>query len=157
MSDRKYRAFVKQARRNGVEFQNREAIRRLRGVHWSINDREALRRQMALYVVDGEIGVVIDSMDCDCTQSHCETVRKVRPLIVEWWSEERARQDAEGPRYVSYRCPEMVRDGFRRTSDRALAAYEDGHPSSVDWIDLGPDDGDVYGVEEARLAAQGNW
>lgn len=131
-----YRQAVKHARQSGVEFQNANAVRRLSYVHHRINERHAMLTRIRAATENGKIAIVRDGMDCDCTQYH--DVKHVdAPLsVVEFmWREDEHRQWLDGPEYVSIVRPSGWPER-RASADRALEAYENGHPSRVEWGDL---------------------
>jgi hypothetical protein len=97
---------------------------------------ENARRRRALdrATVDGRIGVVVDGMDCDCTQYHRGWVQPAWASVAAFrrWDEERMSW-LDGPECMALVRPDQVdRDG-NWSRDRALEAYEDGHPHVVRW------------------------
>lgn len=107
-------------------------------VHYTINERAALAARLAAVAVDGHYGVIVSGMDCDCTQYRRESVRPLpRSLFAYWRALCEDEQWLDGPQRIAYVRPDEARDGYHNSSDRALAAYEDGHPHVVTTVDLG--------------------
>lgn len=79
------------------------------------------------------IAVMRSGMDCDCTQyssvRHVEAPKSILKFIRD---EEEHREYLDGPESVSYGKPSDNEPDYR-SADRAMEAYENGHPSRVEW------------------------
>ena len=130
--DKKWKKLVKQIHKSNDRYP-----RGLAAVHWQINDRAELKERLDRVQVNGKVGVVIQGMDCDCCQYRREFVMNYPKSIFQFQhEEEKHRQYLDGPESCYYSRPDDVRDGYRNSSDRALEAYEDGHPHYVTLVDL---------------------
>jgi hypothetical protein len=130
------RKFVRTARRNGASLQNVAAVRALASVHYRINERAEIARIFARWSENGRIGVCRSGMDCDCTQYRSERVIDVPHVLVWQIEEEKHREWLDGPESVWFVTPSECRDGYHASADRALEAYENGHPGYVTWGDM---------------------
>lgn len=106
-------------------------------VHYSINERATLAARIAAVAENGRVGVIVAGMDCDCSQYRREIIRDVPSNFFKYWHDlYEAEQWLDGPQSIAYVRPTEARDGYHRSSDRALEAYEDGHPHRVTWTNL---------------------
>jgi hypothetical protein len=129
--------FVKRARRNGARFENRKAVRALRPVHHTINERGAYAVIFTTRAVEGKIGVIVEGMDCDCTQYRREFVMDVPASLMAFQrAEDEHYMSLDGPESTTYTAPRNVNDGYRASADRALEAFEEGRPGTVYWGSL---------------------
>lgn len=103
---------------------------------YQINERADLKAAFDRVDEDGMIAVVRSGMDCDCTQYHSVSIIQ-RPGLMAWQkSEDEHRQWLDGTEHTWFESPTDHPEGNQSlTSDRALAAYEDGHASFVTWAD----------------------
>lgn len=121
---------------------NARAERKERGeqplahVHYAINHRAELWDDITRHARDGKVGYVRSGMDCDCTQYRYEGVIDLPAgALIHQREVDHHEQYLDGPENTWYRDPgEEVRT--YRSADRALEAYEDGHPHSVSWGSL---------------------
>lgn len=118
------RRFVKENRH--MDWQNARRLRELSYVHSSINHRSYLAAMIEKYAVNGEIGVFVDSTDCDWSRSQIALVKKAK--ISELYKDEMVwYDDSEGPTSVSYDSPETAKRTTSVSCDLALEAFEEGH------------------------------
>ena len=130
--DKKYRKLMKQIRKTGDWYP-----RHLKAVHWQINERAEFEAIFKKVVKDGKIGVITSGMDCDCCQYYRESLMDYPKSLMEYQrNEEKHRESLDGPESRNYVSPDRVRKGYSKSSDRALEAYEDGHPHYVTLTDL---------------------
>lgn len=109
---------------------NRAAYRRLKEVDFSINERQWYAEQIAKHREGDQIALIRDGMDCDCTQYLRVTHIDV-PHLFAWHRSERKHQEwLDGPETSYFGRPSEYPQRHKQ-SDRALEAYEDGHPSYV--------------------------
>lgn len=104
-------------------------------LHWRINDRADLAGVITRYAEDGKIAVIRSGMDCDCTQYYRATIIDVPQLFAWQRDEDEHQQWLDGPESTSFARPSETEPRYA-SSDRALEAYEDGHPGYVTWTDL---------------------
>lgn len=90
-----------------------------------------IRKVLDRYWRDGQIGVVLSGMDCDCTQYYREYVLRC-PNSVQWFKRhwDQHCEWLDGPETQSFKLASDVTTQHR-SRDLALMAYEDGHPSVV--------------------------
>jgi len=119
-------------------FNNTVAICNLANVHWSINERAEWRRAFSKFEEGGKVAFVRSGMDCDSTQYFDVHFIDVPVNLVDWVkSEEERRYWLDGPERAWLEKPSAFPDGEEhRSADRALEAFEDGHPHSVRWGSL---------------------
>lgn len=119
------RQFVKKNKHFG--WQNARRVRELSWVHEKINDRAHMHFVMHKHIRNGQIGLLVSGMDCDCVQFSYGSVVSVNSLaelekhiasMYEW---------ADGPLNVTYTTPEKASKYERQSRDLALEAFEDGH------------------------------
>ena len=117
---------------------NFERIKQLAGIHYTINERAEWRRAFEARQEGGKVAVVRSGMDCDCTQYKRVTIIDTPSSVVEWLDEEwKHREWLDGPESVWLEPPSWWPDGNHYASrDRALEAFEDGHPHRVTWGEL---------------------
>lgn len=127
-SDEKRAYLVKIFKINPSHFL-RPRERHLTSVQYSINERARLLARLDKVTENGKICMVVEGMDCDCMQSCTARTRERESLFEEWRREEREYENAEGPTWVSFCRPSEAPSNARR--DRALEAFEGGHPHSV--------------------------
>jgi hypothetical protein len=124
--------------------------KQLRHVHkdWSrkadwrdrrINERAELAAQFRDKAEDGMVAIVRSGMDCDCTQ-YRTAVHIPVPLSVFAFQkgEEDHREWLDGPESMWIAKP-SDEPRMRKSRDRALEAYEDGHPHVVYYGDIDAD------------------
>lgn len=110
-----------------------QARRRLKNVDYQINKKAALRRRWTEVAEDGQIATIRSGMDCDCTQYYHVYHGPVPVSVVAWLrDEDEHREWLDGPESCSFGKP-SEHPKEHRSSDRALEAYENGHPSRVTW------------------------
>lgn len=132
--NRLIRKAVWKAHRNGCVFVN--AAHRLHWVHDSINTRAALRAAIARATEAGKVSVCRAGMDCDGTQYEEHRVIDVPVSIIAWQrAEGEHRQWLDGPERAWFERPSVAPDAYGAV-DRALEAYENGHPSHIEWGDV---------------------
>lgn len=120
------KAWVRYTRVQGYKFFNAKAVRALKDVDWSIEERNTIQHQIAKYVQNGKVGIIWDSMDCDCCRSTYGNVANAS-LMSLMRTIHRAYDDAEGPVNYSFCEPQVAKEYNRTTRDLALEAFEDGH------------------------------
>lgn len=103
----------------------------LRPIDHTINRRAHALAWIAPKLEAGQIGIVRRGMDCDCTQYQSEYVAPFKGIVHFLLAEDTHEQWLDGPEATSYMRPSDVRDGFHASRDRALEAYEDGHPHLI--------------------------
>lgn len=112
---------------NNVE----EAYHLLEEAHERTERRREWVRRFKRHHQDGKIGVIIWSRDCDMCESHVAWIAEVNTVAeLDAWIDRRL-ESAEGPmsfHLVSVREAEDFLPAFR---DRALEAFEDGHPHAI--------------------------
>lgn len=106
-------------------------------VHARINERAAFADRFAAVQIGGKVGYIVSGMDCDCTQYHREGIMDVPASLVAFVKDlDEHYQWLDGPESTYYVRPDEVEDGLSKSADRALEAFEDGHPGTVYWGDL---------------------
>jgi hypothetical protein len=76
----------------------------------------------------GVVALVVWQRDCDCCEATTRTEIEAVPAVIDE-AIERLYEDAEGPlQWYIQRMSDPFEYGFR---DRALEAYEDGHPHVI--------------------------
>lgn len=89
------------------------------------------RRTLDLYSCNGKIGIIRSGMDCDCCQYYAESIMPVDGTVAGFLRWYHAHNDSlDGPESMRFLQPELIKPVYR-SRDRALEAYEDGHPSVV--------------------------
>lgn len=85
---------------------------------------------------DGMVALVESGMDCDCVryEGKVDTYPAVPTLINR--EIDRRYQSADGPMNVSIAKPSEVKNVHYRSTDLAMRAFEDGHPSTVYMSDF---------------------
>jgi hypothetical protein len=96
---------------------------------------------------DGKIAVIREGMDCDCTQYRRVSVIPMPGLMAWLVEEDKHQQYLDGPESHYFGKPSRHEPGYK-SRDRALEAYEDGHPHYVTWGDLDDPLGDWHGRNE---------
>lgn len=87
------------------------------------------------YAEDGQIAVIREGMDCDCTQYRKVSVIPI-PGLMAWQKQEDLHyQWLDGPETTWFGRPSTHAPSYT-SRDRALEAYEDGHPHYVTWGSL---------------------
>ena len=103
----------------------------LPAVHHMINERAVYRAILDKYVEDGKIGVIRSGMDCDCTQYYDESIIDAPRGAVKFVLDEVHHEEwLDGPESTRWAKPSDI-EPQHKSADRALEAYEDGHPSVV--------------------------
>lgn len=117
---------------------NHDRVRQLAGVHFTINERDSWRRAFEARQEAGHIAVVRSGMDCDCTQYKRVSIIDAPVSVVAWLRDEwEHRNWLDGPESVWLEPPSNWPDGNHYVSrDRALEAFEEGHPHYVTWGEL---------------------
>jgi hypothetical protein len=130
-------AMNKQLRKIFKEFaKGHHAHARTPWVHSSINDRARLLKQIQANTEDGMIAVYRSGMDCDCTQySRCSIIPAPKGAFIEQYHEDQHQQWLDGPESSWYGKPSQAEPHYK-SADRALEAYEEGHPHLILWGDL---------------------
>lgn len=114
---------------------HKAALARLKQVDFAINERAGYARQIAKNAEGGRIAVCRSGMDCDCVQySHVTHIDVPVSLFAYVRNEHEHEQYLDGPESSSFGKPSECPEEYL-SSDRALAAFEDGHPSTVTWAD----------------------
>lgn len=101
-----------------------------------INHRAALLDRLNACTEFGKVAFIRDGMDCDCTQYlHVDHID--RPVSIVAWmeSEDKRCEWLDGPESAYFGRPSEYPEQ-NASSDRALEAYEDGHPHSITMISL---------------------
>jgi hypothetical protein len=111
------------------------ALAKLKNVDFRINERAGYARRFAEVAENGRVALCRSGMDCDCTQYRTTTHMDVPVSLFAFVrSEHEHERWLDGTESVWFdrlsEQPEM-----HLSSDRALAAYEDGHSSTVSWAD----------------------
>lgn len=89
------------------------------------------RRIIDAYARDGRIGFIRSGMDCDCTQYYAESTLTIDGTVADflrWYNG--YLEGLEGPDSHRFCDPAEIEPVYR-TRDRAMEAYEDGHPHLV--------------------------
>lgn len=95
----------------------------------TINHRAALATHFAAVADRGRVGYIVEGMDCDGTQYRREGTMPVPVSLVGFVREQdEAESWLDGPQSTSYVHPAQARPGYSASRDRALEAFEDGHP-----------------------------
>lgn len=115
----------------------RRAIREFRyPVHDHLTERAALKLHIEACTEGGKIAIHRSGMDCDCTQYRsCRIVDAPKSVFAFVHGEEKHREWLDGPESMWIDKPSRSVEGHA-SADRALEAYEDGHPGTVYWGDL---------------------
>lgn len=109
---------------------------RLAPVHHTINARHQFRRILDRTVVNGWFGVVRSGHDCDCSQYYRESIEIAPKGAVQFMRQEQEHEEwLDGPESTHYRKPDEITPQHK-SRDRALEAYEDGHPHLVFMGDI---------------------
>lgn len=124
-----------------LDQQSKKLIRKLFRV-WSderrdhLAERAALKAHIEACTEDGKIAINRSGMDCDCSQyastRHIPAPLSVFAFVVE---EDKHCESLDGPESMWIGKPSEYPARYASV-DRALEAYEDGHPSVVYWGDL---------------------
>lgn len=115
---------------------NSEKFTKHSHIHAAINRRAALLSTISRVTENGLVALIRSGMDCDCTQYY--SVCHIKPMtsVVKFLKdEEEHRAWLDGPESVYFGKPSEYPE-TNLYSDRALAAYEDGHISHVTWADI---------------------
>jgi hypothetical protein len=117
------------ARQGRVEALTLKTLNHDSALHQRINERAKLKAMIDKLAKDGKVGVVESGMDCDCVQysgkvrvidAHVAAYELLYRETAEW---------ADGPFHFTLAPPDV--DVEYRSVDRAMEAYEDGHPHHV--------------------------
>lgn len=110
-----------------------ERLGRACSVDFAINRRAEYQEAINHYQEDGVVAFILEGMDCDCTQykrvSHMKVPKSIFVFLIE---EEKRVEWLDGPESSYFGKPSQY-PKMHLQSDRALAAYEDGHMHSVTW------------------------
>jgi hypothetical protein len=123
------RDFVKKNRHFG--WQNARRVRELSAVHEAINTRAHVYNLMRRYMRDGEIGIMVNGMDCDCVQFSYGSVIRVNSITELTDRIEKMYEYSDGPLNISYCTPEQANKVKYTSRDLAAEAFEDGHSHVV--------------------------
>lgn len=95
------------------------------------DDNAKIRKMLDRYWRNGQIGVRLSGIDCDCTQYYREYVLTC-PNSVQWFKRhwDHHCEWLDGPESQSFCLPSEIVPQHR-SYDLAMEAYEDGHPSTV--------------------------
>lgn len=96
-----------------------------------INQRAAFQTRMAAVQQRGYVAIVRSGMDCDCTQYYrVSHIPVPLSLFAFQHNEDQHCEWLDGPEsmFIGHPSEHPVE---HRSSDRALAAYEDGNPSHI--------------------------
>lgn len=100
-------------------------------------EKQALLRRIQSCTENGHIAICRSGMDCDCTQYSRVTIVPVPTLVAFIRDEDEHQQWLDGPESVWIDKPsDHDNRNYYASSDRALEAYENGHPHRVTWTDL---------------------
>lgn len=58
--------WARKMRTEGVELVNAKTVRKLAGIHWTINRRARIKAAILANAVNGKVDVVRKGRDCDC-------------------------------------------------------------------------------------------
>jgi len=98
----------------------------------SFAEKQAFVDKLPKYICeDGLVRVNESGMDCDCVQ-YTGQLHSIQPSVMAWqrlWDS--VGEWAEGPFHLSLVLPADVPAIKYKAHDRALEAFEDGHPHSV--------------------------
>lgn len=104
----------------------------LPAVHHLINHRAELWSRITAHAVDGKVGYVTEGMDCDCTQYRYEGIMGLPAgALLHQRERDHHEEYLDGPEGTYYVDPTTFTPRRYRSADRALEAFEDGHPYSV--------------------------
>ena len=97
-----------------------------------INYRAKLAARWDVVEEDGKLGQLIEGMDCDSCQYRYEAVID-RPRSVVAWCREQEHHESylDGPESTTFHRPSEMHPDDSWSRDRALEAFEDGHPHVV--------------------------
>lgn len=105
-------------------------------MHHRYQQRMAIHRLIQECAENGQILVIESGMDCDCVQYDGRT-RVIEASIKAYDELEREVGEwADGPFSFSIARPSEEANIHYRSRDRALEAYEDGHPHSIHLGDI---------------------
>jgi hypothetical protein len=120
------KAWVRYTRVQGYEFFNAKSVRALKDVDLNIEERAAIEHQIAKYKRNGKVGIIWDSMDCDCCRTTYGRVANAS-LMSLMRTIHQSYDDAEGLISYSFCEPQTAKEYNRTSRDLALEAFEDGH------------------------------
>lgn len=135
MEKSKLKKIIRKALRERGWPTNRDALRRLKNVDHRINERAEWADAFYWHARDGKVALIREGMDCDCTQyRHVSHIDVPKSLVAFVRDEEEHRRWLDGTErtWVDSPYDEEEEDLY---SDRALEAYEEGHPGTVTWAD----------------------
>lgn len=102
-------------------------------VHHQINERAQWEARFRRSQENGRVALIRSGMDCDCTQYYRVSHIDVPTSLVAWVRNEDHHQEwLDGPESTSIGKPSENPERYA-SADRALEAYEDGHPHRVSW------------------------
>jgi len=114
------------------ECQNAARVRELSRVHDAINERGAMWARIQRVAVDGQYGVLISGMDCDCVRYSRGSILDLPTgamAAVKFWDDHCSWLD--GPESQHFVTPALAAKEPSESRDLALEAFEDGHPHVV--------------------------
>ena len=95
-------------------------------------ENAGFRRQLDKAWVDGKIGVITTSIDCDCTRGYYERVETMPNCVAAIKRlADNFYEGLEGPGNMQFVRPDQIDRSRSNTRDLALEAFEDGHPHVV--------------------------
>jgi hypothetical protein len=111
---------------------------RVPAIHSRIMERGNARARFTAMAENGLVAICRSGMDCDSTQYSSVHIVPVPVSIIAWLKDEDDHnQWLDGPESMWIDAPSAHDNEDRYASaDRALEAYEDGHPSTVYWGSL---------------------
>jgi len=111
---------------------------RVPAIHSRIIERGNARARFAAMAENGMVAICRSGMDCDCTQYSSVRIVPVPVSIVAWLREEDEHNNwLDGPESMWLDKPSNHdNEESYASADRAMEAYEDGHPSVVYWGSL---------------------
>lgn len=110
---------------------NEEVHRMLEKAHERTERRRWWLRRFKRFHEDGKIGVLIWSRDCDMVEGHVAWIAEVDTAAkLDAWIERRL-ESAEGPMSFTLVSVREAEDFLPSSRDRALEAFEDGHPHVI--------------------------
>lgn len=91
-----------------------------------------IRARLDATQVEGQVGVITQGMDCDCTSYRYERVGEGFSCVAAFkkWDDERTEW-LDGPESVWLVKPEEIEPEESFSRDLALEAFEDGHPHVI--------------------------
>ena len=123
--------WVRNAARNGFKFENIKAVRKLKDVHFNINERVAYANFIKDKIDNGKVGLITSGMDCDCCAFEYSSVLDATSIAKIVAHIHDAYDNAEGPLNFRFVTPKEAKAFQRYSRDLALEAFEEGHSHVV--------------------------